>query len=254
MRSCTRTNCSPMTWRFNSGSRTSSSGARNSASQRAMSTTPEPNRRKRTLDEFGLTFAHEAGIDVDAAHARRAESPQTKRERDGGIDPAADEEEDIAIADRAADLLLDQRDATPGIPVLFAIADIEDEVFENARALRGVDDLGVELHAIEPARADLRLRRSRRWMSSPARGSRTAQPSRYRGGTSRSVDDRVRRRGCGNRCSRSDRGWQGRIHPYRLAAQSRRAAAQSAAAHSRYPERACRSLRRPPSMVGLDSS
>ena len=71
-------------------------------------------KRLRTI--VGLAFAHQAGVDVDAAHAIRAERAQAKREGDGRIDAAADEEEDVAVADHFADSLLDQRHAVPRDP------------------------------------------------------------------------------------------------------------------------------------------
>ena len=97
---------------------------------------------------IGLALAHQAGVDVDSPNTVGAEGAGAERERDGGIHAAADEEEDAARAGRLADLLLDERDAVPRIPVGQAIADAEDEVREVLAPARGVDDLGVELDAV----------------------------------------------------------------------------------------------------------
>ncbi len=141
-----------MTCRLSSGSRTDSSGPRNSRSQCAISTTPAPSCAEGSLDELRFALAHEAGIDIDAAHPRRPECAQAEREGDRGIHAAADEKEYVAVADALTNLVFDERDALARIPVFRAMADVEDEVFEDARALRRVDDFGVELYAVESAR------------------------------------------------------------------------------------------------------
>ena len=112
--------------------------------------------------EIGLALAHQAGIDVDAAHALGAQRAQAEREGDGGIHAAADEEEDVAVAGALADLLLDQRDAMARVPVRHAAADAEDEIREDTpcRAWCGpLRDGTARRRASAPAR---RWRRPRR--------------------------------------------------------------------------------------------
>ena len=125
MRSCTRTNSSPMMWRFCSGSVTPASAARNCSSRVLHGDA------RHAPHEIGLALAHQAGIDVDAAHAIGSERARAQREGDGGIDAAADEEEDAAVARGLADLLLDQRHAMPRVPIRQAPADAEDEICES---------------------------------------------------------------------------------------------------------------------------
>ncbi len=81
-----------------------------------------------------------------------AEGAHAERERDGGIDAAADEEENVAAADRVADLLLDQLDALARFPIGLAAADGEQEIRKNAAAGGGVDHFGMELDAEQAAR------------------------------------------------------------------------------------------------------
>ncbi len=99
--------------------------------------------------EFGFALAHEAGIDIDAAHALGAEGARAQSEGHGGIDAAADEEEDVARANAIADLLLDGRSAMARVPILHAAANAEDEVRKILDAARGVDHFGVKLDSVE---------------------------------------------------------------------------------------------------------
>ena len=57
-------------------------------------------RVEHAADELRFSFAHQAGIDVDAAHAVRAQRAQAQREGHGRIDAAADEEKHVAVAHR----------------------------------------------------------------------------------------------------------------------------------------------------------
>ena len=123
------------------------------------------------LDELRFALAHQAGIHINAAHASGAQRAQAERERDRGIHAAADEEEDVAVADALPDLLFHQRDPLARIPVFRAAADVEDEVLENARALRRVDHFGMELHAVEPPRRIFDGRRV-----AGGRGGQNAEP------------------------------------------------------------------------------
>ena len=152
MRSCTRTNCSPITCRLSSGSRTDSSGVEKFLFAARDFDHARAQLAESAFDEFRFAFAHQPGIDVNAAHPLGPERAQTERESDGRIDAAADEKKHVAVADALANLVLDERDTLARVPVLRAAADVEDEVLEDAGALRRVDHLGMELHAVEPAR------------------------------------------------------------------------------------------------------
>src|SRR3989441_13236880 len=108
-------------------------------------------RRRQILHGLGVALAHEARVDVEAEHALRAERPRAEGERDGGVHTAADEEEHLAVAGGAADVGDDLVDAGARIPVLAAAADVEDEGAVDLGAVLGVDDLGMELQAEQPA-------------------------------------------------------------------------------------------------------
>ncbi len=179
-----------MTCRLSSGSRTDSSGRE----ELALAVSDIDNSRAQlaegSLDEFRFAFAHQAGIDIDAAHARRPEGAQAESKGDGGIHAAADEKEDVAVADALANLVFDERDALTRVPVFRAVADVEDEVCENSRAVRRMDDFGVELHAVESARGVFDGSDVAGGSAWPRTGSRAAARSPRRDETSRSAGDR----------------------------------------------------------------
>ena len=102
-------------------------------------------------NEIGFTLAHQAGIDVNAAHAFGTQSAGAEAERDGGIHAAAHEKEDAAIAHTLADFALDHRDAVARIPIGRAAAHSEDEVGEILLAACGMDHLWMELHSVQLA-------------------------------------------------------------------------------------------------------
>src|SRR5581483_6875344 len=101
--------------------------------------------------EIRLPLPHQAGVDVNAAHASGRQRAQTERVGDGGIHAAADEEEHVAVADAIANSLFDLRDTVSRIPVWRAAADAEYEVREDFAPVRRVDHLGMKLHAVEAA-------------------------------------------------------------------------------------------------------
>ena len=90
MRSCTRTNSSPMMWRLLL--RIGDPGQRGQklllgVLHREVAHAPH---------EIGLALAHQAGVHVHAAHAVGPQRPRAQREGHAGIHAAADEEEDAA--------------------------------------------------------------------------------------------------------------------------------------------------------------
>ncbi len=68
------------------------------------------------VDRVGIALAHEAGVDVEAEHAARAERPVAAVEGHRRVDAAADQEEHLAPSGLRPDLLhhlLDARAAGP---------------------------------------------------------------------------------------------------------------------------------------------
>jgi len=66
-----------------------------------------------------------------------------------GVYSPAQGDDGLGVADGFPDLLDRLFDGVGGPPVLFAVADVEDEVAEHLSASPGVDDLGVPLEAVE---------------------------------------------------------------------------------------------------------
>ena len=116
-------------------------------------------------DLLALVLAHQAVVDE---HARQlvADRAVDEQRRDRRVDPAGEPADDAAVADLGADLLdllLDDRGRAPGAR---AAADLLEERRQHVLAVGRVDDLGVELDAVEAAldvleRRDRRLRRAR---------------------------------------------------------------------------------------------
>ena len=134
-------------------------------------------------DELGFALAHQPGIHVDAAHAVRAQRPQAERESHGGIHAAADEEEDVAIARRLADLALRSSGTRCRGSQSFTQPQMSKRKFERtALPVGGVNHLGMELHAVEAALGVWRWRRWRRCGAAPRcenPGGRPATTSRW---------------------------------------------------------------------------
>ena len=136
-------------------------------------------------DLLALVLAHQAVVDE---HARQLVADRAVHEQrgDGGVDPAREPADDAAAADLGADaldLLLDDRGRAPGAR---AAADLLEERRQHVLAVGRVDDLGVELDAVEAAldvleRGDRRLRRAGELAEARAAPSR-----RCRGATSSS--------------------------------------------------------------------
>ena len=87
-----------------------------------------PQRGEVGAHELGFAFAHQAGVDVSAVDAVRAQALQAQGVGDGGIDAPADEEEDAAAGGDCADLRFESLNLAGGVPVLDAAADAEHEV------------------------------------------------------------------------------------------------------------------------------
>ena len=123
-------------------------------------------------DLLGLVLAQQAVVDEDARELV-ADRLVHEQRGDRGVDAARERAEDALGADRGADardLLLDDR---RGRPRRRRAGDLVEEVLEDLLPVRRVHDLGVELDAVEPARAILEGgdRRRRRATRSPRRPS-----------------------------------------------------------------------------------
>ena len=111
-------------------------------------------------DLLALVLAHQAVVDEHARQlvADRAVHEQRRHRR---VDPAGEPADDAAVADLGADLLdllVDDRGRAPGAG---AAADLLEERRQHVLAVGRVDDLGVELDAVQPA-LDVLERRHRR--------------------------------------------------------------------------------------------
>ncbi len=100
-------------------------------------------------DEIGFSFAHQAGIDVGAVNAVRAQAVEAQSEGDGGIDASADEEKDAAAGGGFANPGFQSLNLAGRVPVAGAAADAKHEIGQDPRAGGSVRHLGMELHAVE---------------------------------------------------------------------------------------------------------
>ena len=135
-------------------------------------------------DLLALVLAHQPVVDE---HARElvADRAVHEQRRDRRVDPAAEPADDACPSPTCArmprDLLLDDRRRRPAH---VAAADVAQEALEDLLPVGRVDDLGVELDAVDAALARLergdRRRRRRRQRGEPRRRPRT----RCRGATS----------------------------------------------------------------------
>ena len=127
---------------------------------------------ERLGDLLGLVRAHEAVVDEDAGELV-ADRLVDEQGGDCGVDAAGEPAEHALRADLRADpldLLLDHGGRRPGGR---RIGDAVEEVLQHVLAVRRVDDLGVELDAVEPLRGILERRDGRR-------GGAVRSPSRRR--------------------------------------------------------------------------
>ena len=114
-------------------------------------------RNKVLLDLLGFAVAQEAMVDKDTGQLV-ANRLVDERRGDGGVDAAGEGTQHPFVADGRADrgdLVLDD---TPGRPVRGDSCPLEEEVLEHLLTERGVNDLGVPLHAIQPATLVLECR------------------------------------------------------------------------------------------------
>ena len=166
-------NSSPMILRFVSGS---STPARRSRKRSAASTWIERDAEPvaEGLDHLlGLVLAHHPVVDEDAGEpvADRAVDQQRGGRR---VDAAGEAADRARLADLGADrldLLVDHRGRRPA---LLAAGDVAQEAGQDLGAVRGVDDLGVELDPVEARARCPRRRRpaTRGWRRAPSKPGR----------------------------------------------------------------------------------
>ena len=104
---------------------------------------------ERVGDLLALALAHQPGVDVDARQLV-ADGPVDQRRRDRRVDPARQPADGPAVADLGADagdLLVDHRGHRPRGRQRRPLVQ---EPPQHAHAVRRVDDLGMELHAVDP--------------------------------------------------------------------------------------------------------
>ncbi len=189
-----------------------------------------------------LVAAQQAVVDEDADELV-ADRLVHEQRGDRGVDAARERAEDARAADLgpdALDLLLDHGRGRPGRR---SVGDRVEEVLQEVGAVRRVDDLGVELHAVELLlgvleRGDRRRLRAgghacaRRAARSPSRGGSSSPSARAAGPRRARSLPRRRRPSC-------------RTPRCRSARPSRRAPAPSAACRSRCRAWARRARRAP---------
>ena len=101
-------------------------------------------------DLLRLVLAQQPGIDEDR-HQLIADGAVEQRPRHRRIDAAAERQQHALAADALADGADRVLDEGRRRPFRLAVADVEDEVAQNLRALRRVLDLRVKLHAVQAA-------------------------------------------------------------------------------------------------------
>ncbi len=192
-------------------------------------------RLKKLANVVRLALAHQAGIDIDAVDAFAAQCSQAQRVGDGGIDAAADEEEDVAITGLLANLGFDERDAIFRVPVGRAACDAEDEVRQNLAPAGSVDHFGMKLHG-----GDGPLAMRNGGNGARSRGCQYCQslPARTRRGRDGSSRSAIRPPASLRRADARGRakGVPFRTRPYRPSSRRRPARARSVAGHSRCRE------------------
>ena len=101
-------------------------------------------------DLLSLARPQQAGIDEDAGQLVADRLVQQRR-RDRGIDPAGEAAHDVTPSDLTADLVDRLAAEQRHRPVAAAARHLVREVAQQLTALRRVDDLGMEQHAVKPA-------------------------------------------------------------------------------------------------------
>ena len=147
-------NSSPTILRFSSGSETPREPREEALLRLHVDERHVEVAAERLDDLLGLVLAQEAVIDE---HARElvADGLVDEERCDSGVDAAGERAEHALGADGCADardLLLDHRGRRPGRR---RAGDLVEEVLQDLLPVRRVHDLGVELHAVQPARAIL---------------------------------------------------------------------------------------------------
>ena len=132
---------------------------------------------------LALAQAHEAGVDEDAGELG-ADGLVHQRRRHRRVDAAREAADGPAVADLGPDGLDLRLDDRAHRPVRAESAGVVEEVLEHLLAVRGVDDLGVELHAEDAAVAVLEGGRRRVAGAGRDRGARRAARRWCRSGSS----------------------------------------------------------------------
>ena len=144
----TSTNMRPMILRLASGSVTPASAARKRASASTRITRTPRCSREGAHDLVALAQAQQAVID-EHAHQLIADRAMQQRRHHRGIDAARQAQQHLAAADLGAHARDGILDDVAGAPQRVAAADLAHEALQQPRALRGVRDLGMELHTVE---------------------------------------------------------------------------------------------------------
>ena len=136
-----------MIWRFCSGSTTPRSSEKKCPAASIDFEPAQVEPLEGGLNLFGLAGAHESGIDVDAMNQLRPQRAHRQGVGDGRVDAAAQEKQHAPLVRGAANGFDKLRDAVLGMPVHAAAADARQKIAQDLGAVRGVDDLGMELQA-----------------------------------------------------------------------------------------------------------
>ena len=204
--------------------------------------------------EFGLAFAHQAGVDVGAVNTRRVRGrAEAQRVGDGGIDASADEEKYVAIARGGADVIFDRRESGRPGPSRCSQPQMSKMKFDRiVSAARRVRHFGMKLHGVKTARG--------RGNGRDGAGFGAGQTSKPSGGAA--TVSRWLIQTCWRPFDAAKHAVGGSDFELReavfavgrLSRRGRPADAPSTAGRSRCPARECRSEAERGSMVGLPGS
>ena len=109
-------------------------------------------------EQLRLLLAHQAVVDVDAGQPV-ADGAMDERRRDGRVDAARQRADDLAVDAGGLGVRVDARRISltvesmklAGVQVWPRAGDADHEVAQHVAAVRRVDDLGVELDAVQAA-------------------------------------------------------------------------------------------------------